>query len=497
MDTKLPENEKAHEGNIGFQRKNSETACKDPEGEKSKPGRRQKEKPVRIVDADQIKLAIDHFFPAGLLNKWVAEIEDPRSKEQCTYGLEHLFWLGVLLFLFRLQSRRQLVKERETESFYRNLLDLSGSSEKNTAHPDTVNHLLEGLDTCELEELKVRIVKRLIQDRRLEPFRFSGAFRVALDGTGLFSFSERHCEHCLKTEHSGGAVTYSHKMMEAKLVSETGFALSVCSESIENENGFYEKQDCELKAFYRMEKRLKASFPRTPLCLLLDGLYACSEVLKICEKNFWDYFIVFKSGSIPNLYKEAIDTATRNPHNSADFFPEKNIRQKISWAHSLKYGKQFLHVIFCEEFKTENGIETVTHWAWLTNIRPDHNNVFELVNKGGRQRWKIENQGFNDQKRHDFELEHLYGHKTNAWKNYYQLLQIAHIITQLIIYGDLCMNLQKHSPERQNRIILPFLEYYQSIRNFVRRLAESFRNSLFSELAYTLTGNIQIRFPSG
>ena len=76
-----------------------------------------------------------------------------------------------------------------------------------------------------------------------------------------------------------------NQMLEAKLVAENGLSLSICSEPIENVNGTYNKQDCELKAFYRMEKKLKKTFKRTPFCLLLDGFYACQEVLDICRKN--------------------------------------------------------------------------------------------------------------------------------------------------------------------------------------------------------------------
>lgn len=497
VDSGIQKSKKSAERNIGLQRENTQNVCENQKGKNAKPGRRQKEKPVRIVDADQIKLSVDHFFPKGLLNRWISRIPDPRMRDMCTYDLKHLTWMGLLMFLFRLGSRRQLLKERETEVFLQNLLGLSGTDEKQVAHPDTLNYLLELVNPDELEAVKVKMVKQLIKDRRLDAFRLRGEFRIAIDGTGVFSFSGQHCEHCLKTEHSGGAVTWSHKVLEAKLIAENGFALSVCSEAIENENGLYDKQDCELKAFYRLEKHLKTFFPRTPVCLLLDGLYACREVFDICRRNNWSYIIVFKEGSIPTLFKEAVAKKKRYPQNSLEITGDKNITEKLSWVHNLEYGEHAVHVIFCEERMAEKGKDSAPKWVWITDHRPSIENIEELVNKGGRQRWKIENQGFKEQKRHDFELEHLYGQAPNAWKNYYQLLQIAHIITQLIIYGDLCEKLQERSLERQNSIILPFNEYYHSIRNFVRRLAESFRNRLFSDLAYKLSGNIQIRFDPG
>ena len=106
------------------------------------------------------------------------------------------------MFLLRLESRRQLLKESETECFRLNLLELSGTNEDEVAHPDTLNYLLEFVSVNELEKVKVKMVKQLIKDKRLDTFRLGGNFRIAIDATQLFSFSEQHCEHCLKTEHS-------------------------------------------------------------------------------------------------------------------------------------------------------------------------------------------------------------------------------------------------------------------------------------------------------
>jgi hypothetical protein len=64
---------------------------------------------------------------------------------------------------------------------------------------------------------------------------------------------------------------YYHPVLEAKLVTANGFSFSVMSEFIENVDLSADKQDCERKAFYRLAKRLKARFPRWPICLLLDG----------------------------------------------------------------------------------------------------------------------------------------------------------------------------------------------------------------------------------
>jgi len=47
-------------------------------------------------------------------------------------------------------------------------------------------------------------------------------------------------------------------------------------------------------------------------------------------------------------------------------------------------------------------------------------------------RWKIENEGFNEQKNGGYNLQHKFSRTSfNASQNYYQCLQIAHIINQL------------------------------------------------------------------
>jgi len=214
---------KTSKRNIRIQRADIKAVCKNKTGKKEKsgkkkPGRKQKPKSVDIIDADQIKITVEHFF-GGMINEIIDRIPDPRKVEMCTYTLNHLTWLGILMFILRLRSRNQLLKERETCPFLSNLLSLSGSDEEDVAHPDTMNYLYEVLPIEEFEFLKVQLVKELIKKRVVDAVRLLGSFRIAVDATDLFTFKYQHCSNCLITEHNSGKITYSHKMLEAKLVS--------------------------------------------------------------------------------------------------------------------------------------------------------------------------------------------------------------------------------------------------------------------------------------
>lgn len=103
-----------------------------------------------------------------------------------------------------------------------------------------------------------------------------------------------------------------------------------------------------------------------------------------------------------------------------------------------------------EDFKTIN-------FNWNTNIELNEKNLEEMI-EAGRGRWKIENEGFNNQKNGIYDIEHLNSYDTNAMKNHYLLTQIADIIMQLYLAWN---------PLRK--------EIKQSIKNTSSRLLESFR----------------------
>ncbi|MBF0297380.1 MAG: hypothetical protein HQK51_01590 [Oligoflexia bacterium] len=93
--------------------------------------------------------------------------------------------------------------------------------------------------------------------------------------------------------------------MEAKLVTSSGFVISIGTEWIENE-GEYDKQDCETKAFARLAEKIKKNFPRLPICVVADGLYPNQTIFSICENNGWGFIFTFKDGNLPSLWNGKI-----------------------------------------------------------------------------------------------------------------------------------------------------------------------------------------------
>ena len=164
------------------------------------------------------------------------------------------------MFLCRLRARRQIGLLLRNAPSVEKVQALFGVD--TFPHGDTLDDAFSKLNPDQVQDVVSALTETLIRKKVLYPYRlFDHYFVVAIDGTGILSFSERHCPHCL-TQTKNGKTLYYHNVLEAKLVTPNGFALSLMTEFIENPGENPKKQDCELKAFHRMAERLKNRFPR-------------------------------------------------------------------------------------------------------------------------------------------------------------------------------------------------------------------------------------------
>src|SRR5207244_8601436 len=78
----------------------------------------------------------------------------------------------------------------------------------------------------------------------------------------------------------------------------------------------------------------------------------------------------------------------------------------------------------------EMGAEKVQHFSWVTDVRVSKRNVYALM-RGGRARWKIENETFNTLKNQGYHFEHNYGHGTqNLSVVFATIMMLAFLVDQ-------------------------------------------------------------------
>ena len=300
----------------------------------------------------------------------------------------------------------------------------------------------------ELDRLKSSMVSILIEKRMLHSHRLLGKyFTIAVDGTGVYSSQNFHWDECTFQTSKNGVVTWLNNVLEAKLVCSNGLSLSLCTEWITNGEEFV-KQDCELKAFKRLAVRLKKYFPRLPICLLFDGLYCNGPVMDICTENGWQWIAVFKEGNLPSIHLE-LDLLPGGAFRTLKrIMPHKKTQREYCWCNDIDYEKRQIHWFCCiEEVTSDDGSVTTHNFEYLTSIRQTNKTVEECV-VAARNRWKIED-SFNEQKNRDFEMQHLFSRSSfTAFCNWYQSLQLAHIIFQFAVKTvEFSQSLKQHSKQ--------------------------------------------------
>lgn len=423
---------------------------------------------------------MNHFFP--FLPERLGTVSDSRVQESCWFSALQLAVEGLLIFLGLSGSRRQFGADiRDGDEVRANLERLLEQPVERIATPDAVNYFLAGLPDRELADIAVEMTAHLLRQRSLEDFRFLDRYwLMAMDGTEMFSFHHEHCPRCLVRRHRDGTVDYFHSVLEAKLVTDTGLAFTMGCEFIENSARRYRKQTCERNHFPALAKKIRKRFPRLPLCVLLDSLYACKPVLDILLRYGWAFFIAFKRGSIPTLYEEAMRRIERPDAEVVREIDEDGRVYTFRWACNLTYRTHTLHAIVCDVYQPDTG--KTNRFMYLTDIRPDASIVKKLINLGGRQRFKIENVGFNVQKNCGYGLEHCYGGKDYAWKNYYHLIQMAHTLHQVMQHTDLQARLLREAGH-EVPVCTSGLDVFTSLRNLGRMLIHSFAHRALSTFA--------------
>ncbi len=396
------------------------------------------------------------------------------------YVTRFLAWWGTALYLFQLGSRRQLDFELRDGGapVLANFNHLAEAEQTTLPVHDTLDHFLEHVALTGWERLRTQLVQRLLRMKALDAARLLGRPVLLIDATGLVCFHRRHCPDCLVQRH-GNKTLYLHQVLEAKLLGPGGVVVSLGSEFIDNadagdrrgKSAEQIKQDCELKALARLLPRIKKAYPQLRFVLALDSLYGCGPVFALAQQFGWSFVVTFKEGRTPALWREFQALLPECPENVVKREWKGGCVQEFRWVRQLDYkdsaGRSWkLNALECTETTTTT--EERQCFAWLTGLPVGVKTVEEIAQKGGRYRWKVENEGFNRQKNSGLNLEHVYSIDPEKAKAYYLLLQIAFILVQLVERGSLLRRLAEECGR-------PVWKLFGSLKNVARRLLESVR----------------------
>ncbi len=420
-----------------------------------------------------------HFFKD--LNKKLAAVKDERNQSYITYAPEIILFTVIMKNVSGIVSMNRMTRDFNNDNVIEKMANILGyESLEEIPHYDTINNFLKTLEVSELEKIRDYMIRELFKKRSLEKYRLLDKYWcIAIDGSQLFSFNEKHCENCLKKEHKNKAtgevekITYYHTVLEAKLVLGD-MVFSILTEFVENENESVSKQDCEINAAKRLMKKLKYKFRKLNICLLGDSLYACNPIYELCNEYKWKFIFRFKEGRARTLWKE-IQTIKKLEDDKSS--PNLSYVNGVSYKDRLINAVDFAEIDNRETNNTSSDDKRAKNFVFVTDINLTKRNVLKIV-AAGRSRWKIENEGFNNQKNIRYDIEHACCLNYQAMKNHYLLVQISDILRQLLEHGSVALK-----------------ELKVGIKEISSRILESFRrDNLTLEDISALNKHIKIRY---
>lgn len=269
-----------------------------------------------------------------------------------------------------------------------------------------------------------------------------GSYYVcAIDGSGYFHSGKINCEGCLtKTSSKTGEIDYYHQVMAATLVkARSRRILPLDAEQISNQDGA-EKQDCEQNAGKRLIKRLRKEHPQIKMIITGDDLQSREPMIKECLEQRFGYVFVAKESSHPEMQEwvEDLDKMGESLHGKWEEeakcqrrYYEYRIVPNVPLTKSDEVMTNYVEVWE----RNKEGKQTY-HNSWVTNLEVTAENIKEIVGIG-RSKWKIENEHFNIQKNHGYELEHNFGHgQKHLAEVFYLLNLLAFMLHKIIERGD-------------------------------------------------------------
>ena len=351
----------------------------------------------------------------------------------------------ILSSIFYINSMRSTSAEFNNDTVIENIGILCGEELEELPYWETINNYLKRFSPNELQKVVWCLVYRLIRSRAFEDARIRGKYwQVIIDGTQLYRSRKDLGKHSLFCRKKKGTeeeyIEYYYYVLEAKIVLNEKIQVSILTEFIENEKREVEKQDCEREGAKRLMGRLKKEFPMLRICICGDSLYASEGFFKDCKAKKWKYILRYKEGSIPSIQQE---------YQELKKLEKKRIEGrdgKYDYVTGIDYRGEEIHVMEYEN--AEEGKK----FQFVTNLNITEKNVKETVERG-RWRWKIENEGFNTQKKQGYYLEHRFSHDYQGMKNHYYLIQIGHMIAQIIEGWEKLWEKVKQSREQKHRLL--------------------------------------------
>jgi hypothetical protein len=347
-------------------------------------------------------LSADALF--NLVRSGLATIPDYRPSET-DISLPDALMSAFAMFSLKSPSLLAFDKERAEGNFH----TIYGM--ERVPCDTRMREILDPVSPKVLRPVFTSVFRQLQRGKALAPMAFlDGHSLLALDGTEYFSSTTIHCASCLQKVHRNGSITYCHQLLGAAIIHpDVREVIPLMPEPIVKQDGTA-KNDCERNAAKRFVAKLRQDHPHLKFIVTEDSLSSNAPHIETLHNHALHYILGIKEGDHAFLFRQ-VQAAEEAGHV---IYYERHDRaaglvHRFRFVNdvSLNASNMDVRVNFIEYW--EIGQDKVQHCSWVTDLRVTKRNVFHLM-RGGRARWKIDNETFNTLKNQGYHFEHNYGH---------------------------------------------------------------------------------------
>jgi len=429
-----------------------------------------------------ISLSADSLFT--LVRGGFERIPDWRA-ENASISLSDALMSGFAMFSLKDPSLLAYDERRRTDS---NLRSIYGIED---APSDTqMRTILDDVESVEIRPVFKMVHRKLEQSRELRKFKFlGGSYLVSLDGTGYFCSKKVHCDACLeKVNKKTGEVTYYHHLLGGVIIHpDRREVIPLMPEPVVKQDG-ETKNDCERNAAKRFLAQLKQDYPHMTFTITEDALSPNAPHIRELEKHGFHYILGVKEGDHEYLFEQV--ALARQEGRTTEFEQQDGkVVHRFCFINQIPLNKSnpdlLVNVMEYWEIKKDK----IQHFCWVTDFTITKLNAFSIM-RGGRARWKIENETFNTLKNQGYHFEHNFGHgQKNLSVVFAVLMMLAFLVDQ--VQQMACALFQAVLNKKRSR-----KRVWEHMRALFKTLEFKSMEQLFQAILYGYKAQVVILPPS-
>jgi hypothetical protein len=169
------------------------------------------------------------------------------------------------------------------------------------------------------------------------------------------------------------------------------------------------------------------------IILVEDALYANAPHVRQITEAGWHFILNVKPDSHASLEKQFAGRRATGQVREWRYTDQDGVQHYYAWTSGLCLNDSAVDVaVNYLLYEETDATDATTRWTWVTDL-PLTQRTVEPVMRGGRSRWKIENETFNTLKNQGYHFEHNYGHGEKHLATVLAvLMMLAFLVDQMI-----------------------------------------------------------------